>query len=133
MGHRRKGLQVINSIGLGVAFSYQASLKSLNSSIRKILSSINSTTTHNRFARWQRGKVPGLILMKSMHFLIHGRLPTRDGHSLQIGARNGNTRQATSKRVKIRREAIIKNEMSKRILSASAFTFAECNRKVIRW
>lgn len=70
LGNRRECFRVINSICLGIAFGYQSSFVSLNSSI--VFNRKNPPTSHWFFARWKCTLFLCFVLLKCFHISLHG-------------------------------------------------------------
>ena len=73
---RAEGVLVIKTGKLSVALCNEAHFEALNGSIRKKFSSKNPFGTNNISIGGPRNKIPSVICLKRLDFVIHGSKPS---------------------------------------------------------
>ena len=76
-GHMSKGLLIDNSISLGVSLGNQSSFVSINYPIWLVLYLKHPHTSHCLFFLRELNHLPSRVLLESIHFFYHKRLPLR--------------------------------------------------------
>ncbi|KAB1222417.1 hypothetical protein CJ030_MR2G028745 [Morella rubra] len=76
LDNRTKGVCVIKSRKLNVAFCNETGLKTINGPVKEILGAKHPFGAHNIDVRWPGNKIPGVIGAKGMNLFIHGGKPS---------------------------------------------------------